>query len=46
MEQKMAKPSHRRIMGYLAKEWEATYYGMTDAQQDLGPKLKSRGGKS
>lgn len=45
LEEKMADPADRRIMGHLAQEWGATYYGMIDAQRDLGAKLKSRGGK-
>jgi Arc-like DNA binding domain len=41
--EKMVNPRHRRQMGYLVKEWEATHYGMTSAQEDLAPRGKTRG---
>lgn len=35
----------QQILGYLMKDWETTYYGMGQAQRDLG-KPKSQGEKS
>ena len=35
MDEKMADPSDRRIMGHLIQELETTYYGMIDAHRDL-----------
>jgi hypothetical protein len=45
LEGRLAKPSHRRIAGDLTRKWEATYYGMTDAQRDLALKPKSKSGR-
>ena len=34
--------AHRRVLGGAVKQWETTYYGMTDARRDLAPKQKSK----
>ena len=46
LEARMTDPYRRRAAGRLTEELGATYYGMIDAQRDLGPKPKLRGGKS